>query len=380
MTGRLRWQLWIRLLVVSLVLVALLTAASSPVHRANSPEMSTEAACNASALGEGEQPATIPTDPLVRCVSESQQATGTSLPNDASMTLFGTGQAGESVALSTSTSKATQPVKQDTCLHCHIAGENKGLWAPLARWTLFGTAGIAVAFGMYRSISVWKSRTAWQPLGQRAVTWVDSRYQLSEPIEKVLNKPVPRYALKWWYCLGGITAFLFVIQAVTGIMLAFYYEPTPEAAYDSILFIENEVRFGAAVRALHHWAANGMVIMCVAHMIRVFITGAFRAPRELNWIGGIMLLMLTLVFGFTGYLLPWDQRAYWATTVGSEIAGSIPVVGELALVFLRAGWDVTGLTLSRFYGLHVFILPIATVAMMGLHFLMIRRQGIARPL
>ena len=131
---------------------------------------------------------------------------------------------------------------------------------------------------------------------------------------------------------------------------------------------------------IHHWSANGMVLMCVAHMLRVFIMGAYKKPRELNWVSGVTLLVMTLAFGFTGYLLPWDQRAFWATTVGSEIAGSIPAIGNLALVFLRVGWDVTSLTLSRFYALHVLIIPIITVVMMGAHFIMIRRQGIMKPL
>ncbi len=269
---------------------------------------------------------------------------------------------------------------RDTCSHCHLAGENKGMWAPLARWTVFGTAGLLFAFGMVRSASVWKTRSRWQPVTLRAASWVDSRYQLADPLRKMLSKPVPNFARRWYYCLGGITALLFVIQAATGIMLAFYYKPTPESAYASIQFIEQEVRFGAAVRSIHHWAANGMVVMCVAHMLRVFIMGAYKAPRELNWVGGTLLFLLTIAFGFTGYLLPWDQRAYWATTVGSEIAGSIPVIGDLALVFLRVGWDVTALTLSRFYGLHVILLPIMTLLMMGLHFMMIRRQGLAQPL
>lgn len=270
--------------------------------------------------------------------------------------------------------------ERDPCLHCHIGGEDKGLWTPLARWTLFGGMGLIFALGVYRSASGWITRTPWKPLTVRAAEWVDERYEVSEPLSKVLDKPVPKFALRWWYCLGGITAFLFAIQAATGIMLAFYYKPTPEAAYASIQFIESEVRFGAAVRAIHHWAANGMIVMCTAHMLRVFIMGAYKRPRELNWISGVVLLLITLVFGFTGYLLPWDQRAFWATTVGSEIAGSIPVVGDLALVFLRVGWDVGALTLSRFYGLHVIVLPIATLAFMGAHFLMIRRLGIAEPL
>jgi hypothetical protein len=168
----------------------------------------------------------------------------------------------------------------DPCLHCHITGEDKGIWTPLSRWVVFGSAGLFFAFGMYRSASVWRTRTHWKPLTVRTAEWVDERYQVSEPLSKILSKPVPLYALRWFYCLGGITAFLFVIQAVTGILLAFYYKPTPEAAYASIQFIENEVRFGAGIRAVHHWAANGMIVMCVAHMLRVFHHGCFQAtPR-----------------------------------------------------------------------------------------------------
>lgn len=272
------------------------------------------------------------------------------------------------------------PPKQDPCLHCHITGENKNLWTPLARWAIFGTMGLIFAFGMYRTGSVILNRKTWKPLTNRTVEWVDERYELSEPLTKVLRKPVPKYALRWFYCLGGITAFLFVVQGVTGIMLAFYYKPTPEAAYASIQFIETQVRFGAAIRAIHHWAANGMIVMCTAHMLRVFIMGAYKNPREMNWVSGVLLLILTLAFGFTGYLLPWDQRAFWATTVGSEIAGAVPIIGNLALVFLRVGWNVTGETLSRFYALHVMIIPILTLTFMFAHFLMVRRQGVMRPL
>ncbi|MEW5867735.1 MAG: cytochrome b N-terminal domain-containing protein [Chloroflexota bacterium] len=283
-------------------------------------------------------------------------------------------------AVAASPSAVVPPPNQDPCLHCHIQGENKGLWTPLARWGLFGGMGLAFVFGVYRSASVWSQRKPWKPLTTRSAEWVDERYHVSEPLSKVLNKPVPKFALRWWYCLGGITAFLFVTQAATGIMLAFYYQPTPDAAYASIQFIETQVRFGAAVRAIHHWAANGMIVMCIAHMLRVFIMGAYKPPRELNWVSGVLLLILTLAFGFTGYLLPWDQRAFWATTVGSEIAGSIPVIGNPALIFLRVGWDVGAQTLSRFYALHVIAIPIITLVFMGTHFLMIRQQGIAEPL
>jgi len=275
---------------------------------------------------------------------------------------------------------AIPPPKKDPCLHCHITGENKGLWTPLARWSLFGSMGLIFVFGMFRTASVIINRTPWKPLTARTTEWVDERYNISEPLSKVLSKPVPKTALRWWYCLGGITAFLFVVLAITGILLAFYYKPTPEAAYASIQYIETQVRFGSGIRAIHHWAANGMVVMCIAHMLRVFIMGAYKPPRELNWMSGMLLLILTLVFGFTGYLLPWDQRAFWATTVGSEIAGGIPVIGNLALVFLRVGWDVSAETLSRFYAMHIIAMPIFTIAFMVAHFLMIRRQGIYRPL
>ncbi|MCI0521269.1 MAG: cytochrome b N-terminal domain-containing protein [Chloroflexi bacterium] len=272
------------------------------------------------------------------------------------------------------------PPELDPCLHCHITGEEKNIWTPLMRWSLFGAVGMVFVYGVYRSASTWATRAPWKPLTTRAFDWFDQRYEVRDPLSKVLNKPVPKYALRWWYCLGGITAFLFLVQGFTGILLAFYYRPTPEAAYASIQFIESQVQFGAAIRAIHHWAANGMILMCTAHMLRVLISGAYKPPREMNWMSGVLLLVLTLAFGFTGYLLPWDQRAFWATTVGSEIAAAIPVIGNPALVFLRVGWDVGALTLSRFYGLHVLVVPLITVAFLVAHFLMVRRQGIARPL
>ncbi len=270
--------------------------------------------------------------------------------------------------------------EQDTCQHCHISGTIENLWVPLARWGVFGAAGLVFAYGFYRSGSVWLTRKKWRPLWLRTADWIDERYQIVEPLKEMLSKPVPLFATKWMYCLGGITFALFVILGITGTMLAFYYKPSPDEAYASIQAIETQVQFGAAIRAIHHWSANGMIIMTVAHLLRVFITGAFKAPRELNWMSGVLLFIITFSFGFTGYLLPWDQRAFWATTVGTEIGGGIPWIGDLALVFLRGGWDVSAVTLSRFYALHVLVLPAAIIILLGMHFLMVRRQGVARPL
>jgi hypothetical protein len=269
---------------------------------------------------------------------------------------------------------------QEPCLHCHIQGEHTNLWTPTARWLVFGTLGLVFLFGFWQSASIWTQRKPFKPVVTRFADWMEERFELAKPLNEILKKPVPSFARWWWYCLGGITFFLFVIQGTTGILLAFHYKPTAAEAYASIQFIESSVRFGAAIRAIHHWSANGMIVMCVAHMIRVFIMGAYQKPRELNWISGVLLLVLTLAFGFTGYLLPWDQRAFWATTVGTEIAGAFPAVGTLILIYLRDGWGVTEATLGRFYGLHVFIVPIATVAFMLAHFMMVRKLGVKRPL
>jgi len=276
--------------------------------------------------------------------------------------------------------EAPPPPAQDTCQHCHLSGEITALFYPFGRWMVFAVFGAVFAYGAWRLGSKWMTRAPWKPLIARAVDWTEERFHLKEPVGKILSKPVPMFATSWYYCLGGISFALFAIQAVTGIMLAFYYQPTPEGAYASIQYIENEVLFGSAVRAIHHWAANGMVIVVLAHMLRVFITGAFKAPRELNWVSGVFLFIMTLAFGLTGYLLPWDQTAFWASTVATEIAGAEPGIGNLALVLLRGGWEVTAVTLSRFFALHVMVLPIVIIVFLVAHFFMIRRQGIARPL
>ncbi|MFC2030766.1 cytochrome bc complex cytochrome b subunit [Chloroflexota bacterium] len=221
------------------------------------------------------------------------------------------------------------------------------------------------------------SRPNWRT---RVGDWFDERFDVRIPLEGFLKKPVPKHAIRWWFCLGGITFTLFVIQGVTGILLSLYYRPTPEQAYESILFIMNNVRFGWLIRSVHSWSSTLMIAFCVAHMVRVFVTASYKNPRELNWVAGVFLLALTMLFGFTGYLLPWDQKALWGSTVGSEILGVVPLVGDWLLGLLRGGPDITGLTLTRFYGMHMLVLPVLVFIFLGVHFIIIRRQGISGPL
>jgi cytochrome b6 len=221
------------------------------------------------------------------------------------------------------------------------------------------------------------ARSDWRT---RVGDWFDERFDVRIPLEAFLKKPVPKHAIRWYFCLGGITFALFLIQGVTGILLSLYYRPTPEQAYDSILFIMNNVRFGWLIRSIHSWSSTLMIAFCVAHMLRVFITGSYKKPRELNWVAGVFLLLLTLAFGFTGYLLPWDQKALWGSTVGSEILGVVPLIGGWLLGLLRGGMEITGLTLTRFYGIHMLVLPVLAFIFLLIHFIIIRRQGISGPL
>jgi quinol-cytochrome oxidoreductase complex cytochrome b subunit len=210
-----------------------------------------------------------------------------------------------------------------------------------------------------------------------AVDWVNNRVGTEELMEDQYNRIVPIHATNYIYCFGGIAFILFLILLVTGILLAVYYQPTPAGAYQSVLEISTTVQFGWWIRSIHKWAASGMVLLVFVHMLRVFFTGAYKRPRELNWVAGVFLLLLTLGFGFTGYLLPWDQRAYWATRVGTDIAGSAPVIGHFLLVTLRGGETISGATLGRFYTLHVLMLPVLIAVFLGAHFWMIRRHGIS---
>jgi len=228
-------------------------------------------------------------------------------------------------------------------------------------------------------------RVVW--LYERVLRWMLGRLALVVPAKEQMKKGVPRYAMNPMYCLGGLTLTAFMVQVFTGIFLALYYVPSVDHAWDSIHHIENEVPFGFIIRNVHRWSANIMVIMVVLHAMRVYFTRAYRAPRELNWMAGAALLFLTVFVAFTGYVLPWDQRAYWAATVGTNLVTAVrnaPLIGpllapimEVVRNLLIGGGEVGPSTLSRFYGFHILWLPGAIIGLMLVHFWMIRRHGIA---
>lgn len=207
---------------------------------------------------------------------------------------------------------------------------------------------------------------------------IDERLEFKEALTEALKHPVPKF-VNWTFCFGGITFFLFLVQAVTGILLTMYYQASPESAYASIKFIMNDVRFGWMVRSIHRWGAELMVLMAMLHMCRVYFMGAYKTPRELNWMAGVLLLLVTMLFGFTGYLLPWDQKAFWATTVGTQMANNVPVIGDFIRRLLLGADEVSGITLTRFFSFHVILLPLSITVLLGLHFAMIRKQGVSEP-
>jgi quinol-cytochrome oxidoreductase complex cytochrome b subunit len=209
----------------------------------------------------------------------------------------------------------------------------------------------------------------------RVLDWLDERMGLLVIWNTVFDRKVPK--VNWWYTLGSATLFVAMMQAATGIFLSVYYVPTPEEAYNSIDYIMNDVAFGWLVRGMHHWGATLMVLLVFLHMLRVFFYAAYKYPREVTWMTGVLLLLVTLGLGFTGYLLPWNQRSYWATAVGSSIVATIPLMGEFLMRVLRGGDDLTFLTLSRFYGVHIWFLPAALFSLIGVHLYLVVRNGIS---
>jgi quinol---cytochrome c reductase cytochrome b subunit, bacillus type len=218
------------------------------------------------------------------------------------------------------------------------------------------------------------------------VQWLDERYPFTKAVDEALYQRVPNFANAFYYCFGGMVFILIVFQLLTGVLLALYYIPdasgNPAAAYNSVLFIQNDVYLGWLIRGVHFWAANILIVMVVIHMFRVYWTGSYRAPRELNWMVGVLMLLLILALSLTGYLLPWDTKAYFATEVTIKIAGLAPPqqLGMFIKEILQGGPVVGPPTLQRFFTLHVFVLPAVIVLLMYVHFRFIRAHGIAEPL
>ena len=210
--------------------------------------------------------------------------------------------------------------------------------------------------------------------------WFDERFDLKPLIEKNVTKKLVPCTLSWAGCFGGLAFLTFIVQVFTGMLLLMYYKPSPEAAWDSVTFIESNVPMGWLVQRIHTVGANLMIVLVIMHMARVAYYKIYRKPRELHWISGVLLLTLTLGLAFTGYLLPWTQLSYWGAMVGTEIAGGLPLVGDLVVLWLRRGDSITGETLGFFFSLHIWILPGIISLFMALHFVMIRRTGISRPL
>lgn len=214
---------------------------------------------------------------------------------------------------------------------------------------------------------------------KNAYQWLNERYQLGDLVEFMSHKYVPRGRHTVWYYFGGVSLFLFIVQVITGALLLMYYRVGEDASYESVRFIMSQVKFGWLIRSIHSWSANLMILSVLIHMFSVFFTRAYRKPRELTWLTGFLLLSLCLVFGFSGYLLPWNQLAYFATKVGTDIMETIPVIGHSLLRIVRGSEDVTGATLARFFGLHIAILPGIFTLILALHLLFIQRQGMSVP-
>ena len=207
--------------------------------------------------------------------------------------------------------------------------------------------------------------------------WLGERLPISgEQFRELTNEPVPYHLKRWWFALGGTPAYLFVVMIATGIMLAFYYEAAPGTAYESVRYITEEAAFGWFLRSVHKWAATLMIAAVILHQMRVYFTGAYRKPREINWIIGMFLLICTLMTGFTGYSLVYEQLSYWGATVGANIADTVPVIGGFIKNMMLAGETYNERTLPRFFVLHAAVLPVTMVLLIAVHIAIIRMQGV----
>src|SRR5580692_8403292 len=215
-------------------------------------------------------------------------------------------------------------------------------------------------------------------LSERVLDWIDVRTGIRSLSSKVLDEPVPGGA-RWAYVFGSGLLFILILQAITGVALALYYTPTAETAHTSVAYITKQVAGGSFLRSLHSYGSSAMIIVLSLHFLQTFIYGSFKGKRELLWMSGALLSFLILGMGFTGYLLPWDQKAYFATTVGTNIAGQMPLIGNLMARILRGGDTIGTLPLSRFYVAHVFLIPAIILLFVGAHVLLFRKAGPAGP-
>ncbi len=212
---------------------------------------------------------------------------------------------------------------------------------------------------------------------ERFFDWIDSRFGVLKPHSRFLQRRVPEN-LNYSYCLGGMAFTYFLILAVTGLLLSIYYVPSEKEAYRSIVMITNEVMLGWLIRSLHKWSATLFIIFIMLHTIRVFVSKAYKSPKELNWMVGVLAFVVVMASGFTGYLLPWDQKAYWATEVGTSMIQTVPFIGDYLAYAVRGGTEVNGATLIRFYSFHILYLPITISLLLWAHFHIVKRQGISK--
>lgn len=213
----------------------------------------------------------------------------------------------------------------------------------------------------------------------KLLDWINERSGFDRAWETLFARHIPeaKGPVAWLYTLGSASLFVFTLQAVTGMLLAMNYVPSPDHAYDSVRYISEQVLLGSFMRGLHKWGASFMVVLVSLHMLRVYFMGAYKYPREATWIAGVGLFVLVMGFSFTGYLLPWDQKAYWATAVGTNIAGQTPVLGPTIAKVMKGGPELGTATLTRFYAFHVLVLPAVTMLLIGVHLFLVIWHGIS---
>lgn len=215
----------------------------------------------------------------------------------------------------------------------------------------------------------------------RLLAPLDERLDLSNRVRTALaSRTVPLGARRYWYCFGGLAFFAAIMQALSGMFLAFYYQPTPDKAFASVFYLSNYVHYGWLVRSVHVWGSRLMIALVLVHMARVFITGSYKRPREFNWVAGTLLLATTMTFAMTGDLLPWDQQGYWSTRALLELVKQVPLIGHYLMDLIAGGQHLDTATLTRFYAAHIMLLPAVLTALLLAHFWMVRKQGISEPL